>query len=231
MIKLNVNTNGNKKLQNNENIRFMIWNLPAVKTCPYATEHCKKSCYARKAERIYKNVLSSREENYFQSLQADFVSNMIYTIEKELNTKKYKNKLCVFRIHESGDFYNLEYTKKWLKICKHFENDNRIIFLAYTKSIKYFIGLGYGKKCLPYDAATAFPQNLVIRSSLWDDTSDENKLLTSVYNFPIYTALSAEDMETERKNGNNFTECECINCSNCGNCWNKEHNNIIVKIH
>lgn len=231
MYKLNVNTNGNRKLQNNANIRFMIWNLPAVKTCPYATEHCKKSCYARKAERVYPQVLPSREQNLYESQQIDFVENMIYTIEKELNTKKYKDKLCVFRIHESGDFYNLEYTRKWIKICKHFENDNRIVFLAYTKSLPFFIGSGYGKTCLPKNPENDFPTNLVVRSSLWDDTRHDMRQLTSVYNFPIYTALSAEDMEKEKANGNEFTKCDCINCSTCGNCWNKEHANIIVKIH
>jgi hypothetical protein len=117
----------------------MIWNLPSVKTCPYKTPSCEKSCYARKAERCYPTVLPARENNYMESLQADFVENMIYTIESRLNSKAFQGKKVIFRIHESGDFYNLEYTKKWIAICKHFEKDNRIEFLAYTKSILYFL--------------------------------------------------------------------------------------------
>ena len=39
MKKLNVNINGNKKLINTATVRFMIWNIPAVVTCPFATEH------------------------------------------------------------------------------------------------------------------------------------------------------------------------------------------------
>lgn len=40
---LNVITKGNKKLINNDKVRWMIWNLPAITTCPFATDHCKKS--------------------------------------------------------------------------------------------------------------------------------------------------------------------------------------------
>lgn len=222
-MRLNINTNGNKKLRNTESVRFMIWNLPAIKTCPFATEHCKASCYARKAERVYPQVLPSREENYKQSLSADFVENMIETIEHELNTKKYRGKLCVFRIHESGDFYNLEYTKKWLEIVRHFNGDPRITFLAYTKSIWFFVASGYG--------SDTFPDNIIVRSSLWDDTTDENRILTTSRNFPIYTALSQKDMDTETESGHIFEKCDCADCANCGKCWNAACKDIIVKIH
>ena len=223
MKRLNINTSGNKKLKNTENVRFMIWNLPAVKTCPFSTEHCRSNCYARKAERVYPQVLPSRENNYIDSLSADFVENMIFTIERELNSKKYRDKLCVFRIHESGDFYNLEYTRKWIDIIKHFENDNRIVFLAYTKSIVYFVNFGYG--------LSTFPQNFVVRSSLWDDTNIDFLTLTYLHKFPIYTALTRKQMNSRIENGAKFTECRCNDCATCGKCWNKEHGEIVCEIH
>lgn len=77
---LNVNVNGNKKLVNNDKVRYIIWNLPAIKTCPFATEHCKKACYACKAERMYPSVTPSREKNYNDSLKDDFSVRMIETI-------------------------------------------------------------------------------------------------------------------------------------------------------
>ena len=92
MERLNINTNGNKKLRNTENVRFLIWNLPAVKTCPFRTPHCEKACYARKAERVYPQVAPSRERNFEASQRADFIENMIYTIETELTRKKYAGK-------------------------------------------------------------------------------------------------------------------------------------------
>lgn len=223
MEKLNVNINGNRKLRNTDKIRFIIWNLPAVKMCPFRTALCEKSCYARKAERVYPQVLPSRERNYQDSLQSDFVERMIYTIEKELSTKKYNGKLTVFRIHESGDFYNLEYTKKWVEIAKHFENNDKIVFLAYTKSLVYLIRAGYDAK--------EFPKNFVVRSSLWSDTSTANRDYTELYNFPIYTAFTRSQMNVEHANGHIFTECRCEDCANCGYCWNKEHKDIICEIH
>ena len=90
MKKLNVNINGNKKLVNTSSVRFMIWNLPAVVTCPFATEHCKHFCYARKAERVYPQVLPAREKNLKDSMEEDFVANMIYTIEsRHSKTKRF----------------------------------------------------------------------------------------------------------------------------------------------
>jgi hypothetical protein len=222
MEKLNINTNGNRKLQNTDKVRFIIWNLPAVKTCPFRTKMCEKSCYARKAERIYPQVLPSRELNYTASLQPDFVENMIYTIEKEIASKKYTGKKIVFRIHESGDFYSLEYVWKWEKIAKHFENDNRIVFLAYTKSIAFFTGIGkYG--------TDEFPKNFVVRSSIWNDTAPENIQLTTEYNFPIYTAGTPEEVTEKQKDG--YKLCKCDNCGTCGKCWNNNIKDIIVKIH
>jgi hypothetical protein len=222
-ILLNINTTGNKKLVNNDKVRFMIWNLPACKTCPYATENCKKFCYARKAEKVYPSVLPSRERNFEETLSADFVGKMIWSIERLLNSKAYKGKLAVFRIHESGDFYNLEYTEKWVRIAKHFENDDRIVFTAYTKSIIYFINCGYG--------LSNFPKNLIIRSSIWNDTRKDLVELTECYNFSIYTALSAEDMEKEKAAGHNFFKCECKDCGTCLECYRNKEKDIIVEIH
>lgn len=223
MKRLNVNINGNRKLKNTDKIRYIIWNLPAEKTCPFATEHCKKSCYAKKAERIYKNVYESRLKNFWDSERDDFTENMIYTIETLLDGIAFRGKKAVFRIHESGDFYNLEYAKKWVKIAKHFENDNRIVFLAYTKSISYIIDSGYGE--------SYFPSNFVVRSSIWDDTCKPSLDLTTAYNMPIYTALTAPEIETERANGRTFDICTCVNCSTCCKCWNANKKDIIVKIH
>ena len=223
MKKLNVNVNGNKKLRNTDKIRFMIWNLPAVKTCPFRTEMCEKACYARKAEKCYPTVLPSREKNYAESLSDDFVENMIFTIESELNSKKYRGKLAIFRIHESGDFYSLEYARKWANIAKHFESDPRIRFLAYTKSLLYFVQLGVNFSC--------FPSNLVIRSSLWKDTSEYNLNLTREFDFPVYTALTAPEMVTEKQNGHVFRVCRCDDCANCRMCWNSKVKDIICEIH
>ena len=218
-----INFGGNHKLVNNDKTRFMIWNLPAVSTCPYATEHCKKACYACKAERMYPGCRESRERNYFKSRSTDFVRDMIFTIRAELDTKKFAGKKVIFRIHESGDFYNETYLRKWVKIASAFENDDRITFIAYTKSIFYLPMVGYNSE--------EWPQNFIIRSSLWDDTCKKALILTDVLNIPVYTALSASDMDKAEKSGLQFEKCRCEDCATCGKCWDKNIKTIITYIH
>ena len=101
--KLNVSRE-NKKLVPNKKTAFIIWNLPSIITCPYATEHCKKYCYAKKAEIAYPNCLPSRKRNFQESIKSEFMDNMTYTILSI--AKGTRKQEIIVRIHESGDFYN-----------------------------------------------------------------------------------------------------------------------------
>lgn len=255
---LNVNTNGNRKLKNDATTRFIIWNLPAVKTCPFRTAMCEKSCYARKAERVYPQVLPSRERNYEESLRATFVEDMIFTINSTIfdargrMRKAYRGKQIVFRIHESGDFYNYEYTRKWLEIMRYYEDRiPQLTFVAYTKSISYLVQAA-GFDCSTsaveranngyfirndltvlqsntgIDITDYLPVNFNPISSIWDDTRDYSRHITLAYNFKVYTALNAADFEARKTE---LTECTCENCATCSKCWNPAHRYIVVKIH
>ena len=121
----------NKKLVPNHLTAFIIWNLPAKITCPYATDHCKKCCYAVKSEVAYPDVIPSRQKHLLESKQDDFTTKMIYTILK-IASGTNKSEIIV-RIHESGDFYNKYYAMKWLEIARACSIDKRIKFMAYTK--------------------------------------------------------------------------------------------------
>jgi len=110
---------GNRKLPTT----MGIFNLPAVKTCPGSTPECRKWCYARKAERMYPQVLPFREKNFKISLLDAFENNIITELSK-------KRKVNTVRVHESGDFYNQAYLDKWIEIAKKTPN---IMFYAYTK--------------------------------------------------------------------------------------------------
>lgn len=210
---LNVNTNGNKKLVNNDFVRFLIWNLPAIKTCPYATEHCKNACYALAAENAYPTVKPCRENNYNESLKADFAKRMIETITYYRNSKSYKNKLMIVRIHESGDFYNQEYANKWVEIINHFKNDKTIIFHCYTKSLVFF-----------HDVDIKNMSNLAFIASVWDDTSKEALKEISEKNYRIYTAVESFDNWKGNK-------CRCEDCAHCMQCMNNKCQNIACVIH
>lgn len=199
----------NKKLVPNEDTAFIIWNLPAIKTCPYATEHCKNACYARKAEQAYPDVLPARSRNFAESLNDDFTNRMLYTILK-IRKGCRKNNLIV-RIHESGDFYNKAYAEKWLRIANSCIGED-ITFIAYTKSFKYFDGV-------------AISANFSLRASIWDDTKADQLEIMNRNGWNIYTAI-------ERfTDSDNFTQCRCEDCATCGHCWNINIKDIRCEIH
>ena len=205
---LNV-SDGNKKLVPNAETAFIIWNLPARITCPYATEECKKHCYAVKAEKAYPQVLPARMENLKASKAEDFRIRMLYTILKVL-AKSRKNNI-VMRIHESGDFYTRRYAMDFIWIANNI-NDPRLHFMAYSKSFPFFDGV-------------AIPENFTLRASIWNDTSEKQKTLVKINAWPIYTAVE-KFTETDT-----FTQCRCSDCATCGNCWDKSVKDIRCEIH
>lgn len=221
---LNININGNKKLRNTDKVRFIIWNIPSIVTCPYRTALCEKNCYAKKAEAVYPDVLPSREKNFVASRSDNFVDNMIFTLEAELSTKKYEGKKVIVRIHESGDFYNKAYTDKWLDIARHFVSNKNVIFQAYTKSLVYFKGV-------------ELPVNFRLISSIWDDTKAEAIQETINNNYTSYSAVpkfdnnnSCETIEEHIKAGLPF-RCRCEDCANCGACSDFRVKSIVCEIH
>ena len=206
---------GNKKLKGTKEVRFLIFNLPAVKTCPYRTKHCEKFCYARKAERVYPGCLPCREKNLAASKCQSFDYDMKRIIERRLKNKTYKNaKKIYFRIHESGDFYSQSYFDSWVKIATAFPS---VVFLAYTKSVKYVL-----------HTAEKIPANMIIRFSLWDDTKAEEKALAEDLQLPTYTA------ERLTKDGIKALAdrfCDCIDCGDCGKCYDTKVKHIVTEIH
>jgi hypothetical protein len=126
----------NKKLKKTSianNKRVLNFSLPAYKTesgktvCPFAKD-CIKYCYAQKGNYRYPSVKKGLNKRYELSKTKNFVPMMNATITLERPTH--------VRIHDSGDFYSIEYLNKWLEIAKQ---NKDVIFYAYTKSIKFFI--------------------------------------------------------------------------------------------
>ena len=202
---------GNKKLAPTADTKFLIWNLPAEKTCPFATELCKKFCYAKKAERMYKGARNAREVNFTDSLSPAFTVAMGLEIRKYINRPSWRGKKVLFRIHESGDFYNKEYVQKWIDIANIFPN---IQFLAYTKSVRFFAGLD-------------IPENLTIRFSVWDDTKPGELAIARYIGLPTYSAVNKSQFVDVPA----IQRCDCKKgCGDCQKCWNKSLD-IITEIH
>ena len=71
------------------------------------------------------------------------------------------------RIHDSGDFYSIDYLNKWVQIA----NDNKdVIFYAYTKSIPFF------KPSKKSDTSFLLPKNLKI---IFSEGSKKDNLINT----------------------------------------------------
>jgi len=111
---------GNRKLDKS----VLIFNLPDVLTCPGASLGCLRFCYARLAKSNNpKSTAIARYARYLIALRSDFSEIMF----KELKNKR----KSTIRIHESGDFFSLEYFRKWVEVARRLPNKT---FYAYTKS-------------------------------------------------------------------------------------------------
>ncbi len=122
----------NDKLKKNNIYSFGI---PAYKsvtgliTCPSAL-NCIKGCYARQGRYAMPNVKTAQENRLMLTQSSEFVE----TISKELVKRKVK----ILRIHDSGDFYSLQYFTNWMLIVQRNPN---VKFYAYTKQIVMLKGM------------------------------------------------------------------------------------------
>lgn len=123
---------GNTKLKKSGIASF---NLIPILHCPMAGE-CKKFCYATVGQQAFKSGVLRRARAFKASLQEDFVEKMIAEIKKDKWVRG-------IRIHDSGDFYTMEYLQKWCDIARAFPETR---FYAYTKSLRIVLrayDLGY----------------------------------------------------------------------------------------
>ena len=123
-----------KKTSKENNAKIFNFSIPAYKTksgkltCPFAAA-CVKYCYAQKGNyKRFPIIADLMEKKYKITKQNNFITLM--------NEEIIKKKATHIRIHDSGDFYSIEYLLKWVDIAT--QNTN-VIFYAYTKSIKFFL--------------------------------------------------------------------------------------------
>lgn len=208
----------NAKMKPTEKIAFLIFSIPAVLTCPGATGLCIHNCYARRDER-FPSVRASRLGNWILSLLPNFADILEKAILQTVYDRRgkvrkaFEGKKIIVRVHESGDFYNLEYMLKWFEVARRFPE---IQFFAYTKSFTIL------EKCIDQK-----PSNFVMRASIWDDTPENDLYIIDKYNLPYYKAL-ATLTGYGRKN-----TCDCEGgCGGCGcKCSNEKLKAIVTEIH
>ena len=88
---------------------------------------CASYCYALRSNFANPNVSGAADFKFYFSQMPQFEGTMVEEIKR-------KNPKYV-RIHDSGDFYSYEYSKKWMNIANQCQD---VIFYAYTKEYSLF---------------------------------------------------------------------------------------------
>lgn len=145
--------------------RIWNWTLPAhgvrlqdgrtLNVCPNAGA-CANFCYALNGTYMFRNVRGAHERNLLMVL--DHLEDWKVDMAKELSHKRFqpngiprlseyvlnlddwaeawrKAGGAAVRIHDSGDFFSLEYLNAWLDIARMHPS---ILFYCYTKEVTMF---------------------------------------------------------------------------------------------
>ena len=224
-VELNPNihlSEGNLASKGNEEIMFLTWSLPSRSTCPYATEMCKKRCFAKKNE-TFKTVRDSRGRNLAETHKNTFVVDMIKHFEYQLQRPKAQNKLIICRIHTSGDFYSKDYFTKWVEISNYFKDNKNIMFQAYTKSMPIL------RQHIEENEIGLNDINIHFVWSIWNDTPKEYTEYAKYLGMQTFTALPKDEIEIAIKNG--AFGCKDLDCAICRECYSNNHKEIVIPYH
>lgn len=223
---------GNGKLLDYDDVescvsfRYAQFNTRAVKDCPFRSEGCEAVCYATKGNHQFPEVKASRERSHAESLREDFPERILYTIGVEKQSKRYKDAVMLIRLHESGDFYSVQYLRKWVSIWAKLPEGVKVVF--YTKSFLFFLMLSEEEKEIIREAMRS--GKLSINLSMDDTTTKEQRTayLQMVTDFPgCNTYYCTEDVNTIKHD----EKCDCADCAKCGICNNCSGKTTVVKIH
>lgn len=98
--------------------------IPALKTCPMAKQ-CKEFCYANKGSYSWPVVKQAYEHRFQESKKPDFDQTILENLFL-------MPKVEAVRIHDSGDFYNMLYLEKWIRVANAMPERT---FYFYTKRV------------------------------------------------------------------------------------------------
>lgn len=116
-------SDGNSKLKADG-----IWsfNLIPIIHCPMAGA-CKAYCYATVGQQAFRSGVLRRARAFLATQQPYFAHRMTGEVAKAV-----QKGAKAIRIHDSGDFYSIQYLFSWFEIAKMFP---AVKFYAYTKMI------------------------------------------------------------------------------------------------
>lgn len=112
-------TRGNRKL----GTWVFGWSIPAITTCPGSSALCRRLCYATRYRFKSEPVREAHRRNLELAQSPEFAPAMIAEIRRLT--------VLLVRVHVAGDFFDAEYTRKWLEIVRRSRGTQ---FFAYTRS-------------------------------------------------------------------------------------------------
>lgn len=223
---------GNGKLKDYDNpetgerIRYAQFNTRALKDCPFRSSGCECICYATKGNHMFPDVIESRERAYEETRRDDFADAIVYTIHTEKQSRRYNGAEMRVRIHESGDFYSVQYLRKWVKVWNEFHTGDGVAFTLYTKSFPFFLMLTDEEKRV---VNNAMAEGVLSINWSTDDTTTPEQIrayLECVSAFP-----AANTYRVTRHYKDTDDKCDCADCAKCGACNKATGNTKTVKIH
>jgi hypothetical protein len=111
------------------NTVMVTFGLPAGETCPFAGK-CKQHCYASCGNYGFPTVKNHLQHN-LEAANGDLPSLLQPEINRLRILAQNTGKQLIIRLHDTGDFFNMDYIQKWNRII---QANPDIIFYCYTKS-------------------------------------------------------------------------------------------------
>ena len=201
------------------------WAIPAGTTCPGETALCSTACYAKAGHFRYGTTQACHLRNLAFSRTPEFVDWMRSSLSA--------NFVRVMRVHTAGDFYDLDYVRKWQQIITSCRQTQ---FFGYTRSWRI-------PELLPALIQLSQAPNM----SLWWSLDRETGPAPIVRGIRrAYMAIDDVDAQTapndcdlvfrvrtsqpmKKANGiqvcppeNGVTTQSKITCSRCGICWRSQ---------
>ena len=177
--------------------------LPAVLSCANGCL-CASICYAKKLERIYKNVREAYMRNW--EILRENPDEYWRQVKEAVSMNRF------FRFHVSGDIPTPEYLAKMVETALENPHCDILCFTKQYKFVNDFIGNG-----------GEIPGNLHLIFSVWAGMEYENP-----YNLPEAHVRFKDGSTTA---GDNAIECygNCTDCcvAGCG-CWKLANGEQVV---
>lgn len=175
-----------------------------VGTCTGCCAGCKKNCYAIRDEIQYKGALRLRIANthiMYTDMARGFQEIHDFIMNRE-NNKRIKVKVRKFRIHESGEFFSLEYMRAWFK----FATEHPFVqFYVYTKRFDWL-------ETVYKEYNYMLPANLTVNVSIWHNNySNPYKFAEYIYDDSNITG--DEPIKAYQCNCDGGKTCE--DCNRC----------------